>query len=138
MRFESVIQHQQNCAPFLQESESDEDDVFELEELHITEPNLKARKIERKPVDETADKLDTLMELVVGSLSRREAAGELNVMFGTLMRAFEASLLHAYRSKFTQFLLFHVRAPFPQEQQHFACHTSRHYEESCKRKKTDK
>ena len=30
-------------------------------------------------------------------------------MFDTLLRAFEASLLHAYRSKFTQFLLFWVR-----------------------------
>jgi hypothetical protein len=47
----------------------------------------------------------------VRHLLRREAAGELHLYFATIMRAFDAALLHVHRSKFTQFLLFHVRAP---------------------------
>lgn len=60
-------------------------------------------------MDETADKLDSMMELVVGYIGRRDALGELHGVFSTLLRSFDHSLLHVHRSKFTQFLLFYVR-----------------------------
>jgi hypothetical protein len=60
-------------------------------------------------MDETAEKLDSMMDLTARHLLRREAAGELHLYFATLMRAFDSALLHVHRSKFTQFLLFHVR-----------------------------
>ena len=56
--------------------EEDDEELFELEELHLSEKPVEP-KIERKPVDETADKLDSLMELVVAYLGRRQMAGEL-------------------------------------------------------------
>ena len=57
-------------------------------------------------VDETADKLDSLMELTLEHLSRRQAAGQLLPAWDTLLAAFERSVLLTHRSKFTQFLLF--------------------------------
>lgn len=66
-------------------------------------------------VDETADKLDSLMELTMEHLTRRVAAGQLAEAWDTLGTAFERSVLHTHRSKFTQFLLFHMarHAPGP-------------------------
>ena len=53
-------------------------------------------------VDETADKLDSLMELTFQHLQRRQAAGQLGAAWDTLLGAFERCVLLTHRSKFTQ------------------------------------
>ena len=76
-----------------------------------------------KSVDETADKLDGMMDIVFAYLGRcvlksstlrgsanaaplnmrsRLAAGEVEYIVQVLLRAFQASLLQTYKSKFTQ------------------------------------
>lgn len=63
----------------------------------------------KHPVDETADKLDSMMELTFGHLERRAAAGQLpGTAWDTLLSSFERCVLLTHRSKFTQFLLFHA------------------------------
>ena len=68
---------------------------------------------EAHTVDEAVDKLDSLMELVLDHVARRCAAGQLAQVWATLMAAFERSLLHTHRSKFTQYLLFRACAEDP-------------------------
>lgn len=53
-------------------------------------------------VDETADKLDSMMELTFQHLERRMAAGQGNSAWDTLLGAFERCVLLTHRSKFTQ------------------------------------
>ncbi|KAK3236733.1 hypothetical protein CYMTET_53142 [Cymbomonas tetramitiformis] len=67
---------------------------------------------QQRPVTEQADKMDTMMELTLAHLARRCQQGEvhLHAVMTTLLRAFTKSLLHAFRSKFTQFILFYVCA----------------------------
>lgn len=56
----------------------------------------------KPPVDETADKLDSLMELTFGHLQRRAEAGQGGAAWDTLLAAFERCVLLTHRSKFTQ------------------------------------
>jgi RNA polymerase I-specific transcription initiation factor RRN3 len=60
------------------------------------------------PVDEAAEKMDCLMQETIEHISRRERGGGKERMFQTLMQAFNATMLHTYKSKFTQFLIFHL------------------------------
>ncbi|KAG2436969.1 hypothetical protein HXX76_006484 [Chlamydomonas incerta] len=62
----------------------------------------------RPPVDEMANKLDSMMELAFEHLGKRIAAGELRQLWDTLLSAFERSILNTHRSKFTQFLVFYA------------------------------
>lgn len=66
-------------------------------------------------VDETADKLDSLMELTFGFLEEefKEGAGER--AFGLLLPTFMQVILPAHRSKFAQFLIFYACARHPRE-----------------------
>lgn len=57
-----------------------------------------------------ADKLDSLMELVLEHLLSRAAAGGLPAAFRTLLAVFERRILHAHRSKFVQFVVFAAAA----------------------------
>ncbi|PNH03401.1 RNA polymerase I-specific transcription initiation factor RRN3 [Tetrabaena socialis] len=61
----------------------------------------------RPPVDEMANKLDSMMELAFEHLAKRIAAGDQRQVWETLLSAFERTVLNTHRSKFTQFLLFY-------------------------------
>jgi RNA polymerase I-specific transcription initiation factor RRN3 len=67
----------------------------------------------RPPVDETADKLDSLMEMTFIHLQWRVDAGQLGAVWQTMLTAFERTLLHAHRCKFTQYLLFFLALKDP-------------------------
>lgn len=67
----------------------------------------------KPPVDVTADKLDSMMELTMQHLQRRVSAGQLGSVWQTMLRVFEARLIHAHRCKFTQFLLFFLSVQDP-------------------------
>eukprot|EP00204_Picochlorum_oklahomense_P001235 CAMPEP_0118808542 /NCGR_PEP_ID=MMETSP1161-20130426/36035_1 /TAXON_ID=249345 /ORGANISM="Picochlorum oklahomensis, Strain CCMP2329" /LENGTH=754 /DNA_ID=CAMNT_0006737935 /DNA_START=101 /DNA_END=2365 /DNA_ORIENTATION=- len=64
-------------------------------------------------VDEMADKMDSLMELVVSHLKRRISKGEIQMVWRSLLDAFEGIVLQTHRSKFTQFLVFYVASTSP-------------------------
>uniref|UniRef100_A0A1D2AG36 RNA polymerase I-specific transcription initiation factor RRN3 n=1 Tax=Auxenochlorella protothecoides TaxID=3075 RepID=A0A1D2AG36_AUXPR len=63
-----------------------------------------------RAVNEMADKLDSLMELVLEHLAARAASGGLPAAFRTLLAVFERRILHAHRSKFVQFVVFAAAA----------------------------
>jgi RNA polymerase I-specific transcription initiation factor RRN3 len=67
----------------------------------------------KPPVDVTADKLDSMMELTMQHLQKRVEAGQLGSVWQTMLRVFEARLIHAHRCKFTQFLLFYLTVQDP-------------------------
>lgn len=62
----------------------------------------------RQPVEVAVNKLDSLMEVLFQHISNRCRAGQLPAVWDTVLGMFERTLLHAHRSKFTQFLLFYV------------------------------
>ena len=66
-------------------------------------------------VDETADKLDSMMEMVMEHLQRRIAAGQLPSTWDTALAAFERTILHTHRSKFVQYLLFFLARHAPEQ-----------------------
>jgi hypothetical protein len=53
-------------------------------------------------LDETADKMDAMMYLTFEHLQRQARAGRLDETFETLLNSFQTTILHTYRSKFTQ------------------------------------
>ena len=63
---------------------------------------------DRSPIDETADSLDSLMEMTFDHLEWRCKAGQLHRAWAVMLSAFERTLLHTYRSKFTQFLVYYM------------------------------
>ena len=64
---------------------------------------------DRSPIDETADTLDSLMELTFDHLLWRcSEAGQLPRTWAVMLAAFDRTLLHTYRSKFTQFLVYYM------------------------------
>ena len=61
---------------------------------------------DRSPIDETADTLDSLMELTFDHLLWRcNDAAQLQRTWAVMLAVFDRTLLHTYRSKFTQFLV---------------------------------
>ena len=60
------------------------------------------------PMDTQADRLDSLMEQMLAHLQWRCAQGQLGEAWASMLGSFERALLHAHRSKFTQFLLFYL------------------------------
>ncbi|KAA6429038.1 MAG: hypothetical protein FRX49_01148 [Trebouxia sp. A1-2] len=64
---------------------------------------------DRSPIDETADTLDSLMELTFDHLLWRcNDAAQLQRTWTVMLAAFDRTLLHTYRSKFTQFLVYYL------------------------------
>ncbi len=64
---------------------------------------------DRSPIDETADTLDSLMELTFDHLLWRcNDAAQLQRTWAVMLAAFDRTLLHTYRSKFTQFLVYYM------------------------------
>eukprot|EP00232_Nephroselmis_pyriformis_P026413 CAMPEP_0182870090 /NCGR_PEP_ID=MMETSP0034_2-20130328/10311_1 /TAXON_ID=156128 /ORGANISM="Nephroselmis pyriformis, Strain CCMP717" /LENGTH=527 /DNA_ID=CAMNT_0025002577 /DNA_START=170 /DNA_END=1750 /DNA_ORIENTATION=+ len=108
-----------------EDEDNGEEGVFELDELEIVNHEevqhgffgagsppaggAGGRGQQEKPcVDETADKLDSMMELTFQFLEHKCAGGGSRRVFDALLQSFERTLLHTHRSKFTQYLLFFV------------------------------
>jgi RNA polymerase I-specific transcription initiation factor RRN3 len=66
-------------------------------------------------VDETADKLDSMMEMTMEYLERRVVSGQLPATWDTTLGAFERTILHTHRSKFVQFLVFYLARYAPEQ-----------------------
>ena len=62
----------------------------------------------KSSIDETADSLDSLMELTFDHIMWRCNVGQLQRTWAVMLSAFERTLLHTYRSKFTQFLVYYM------------------------------
>eukprot|EP01116_Phalansterium_solitarium_P015206 TRINITY_DN3340_c0_g1_i2.p1 TRINITY_DN3340_c0_g1~~TRINITY_DN3340_c0_g1_i2.p1 ORF type:complete len:800 (-),score=319.88 TRINITY_DN3340_c0_g1_i2:184-2583(-) len=64
---------------------------------------------------EVADKLDAMMSLMFAALDAGFGAMSDDELLGQLLRVFDAKLLCAHRSKFTQFLVFYACRRHPHE-----------------------
>ncbi|KAK9817200.1 hypothetical protein WJX72_010975 [[Myrmecia] bisecta] len=73
-----------------------------------------AAQADKPAVDETADKLDSMMELTLEHLQRRCQAGQLGQTWRSLLVAFERAMLPTHRSKFTQYLIFYLCQQAPE------------------------
>ncbi|GAX81547.1 hypothetical protein CEUSTIGMA_g8975.t1 [Chlamydomonas eustigma] len=62
----------------------------------------------RPAVDETANKMDSLMELMLKYFMRRQDAGAGSDLWSCMLSIFERSILSTNRSKFTQYLVFYL------------------------------
>ncbi|KAJ9509497.1 hypothetical protein QJQ45_001961 [Haematococcus lacustris] len=79
-------------------------------------------------VNETANKLDSLMELAFAHLATRcDQAGGLQAVWEVLLTIFERSILNTHRSKFSQYLVFFMcyRHPEPCARTFIDFHLSR-------------
>ena len=65
-------------------------------------------------VDETADKLDSLMEMTMEHVHTRVEKGQLPALWDTVMSCFDTTILHTHRSKFVQFLVFYLARHAPE------------------------
>ena len=96
----------------LEEGEAEDDEIFEVD-VTVTS------SAEAEKMRENANKLDAMLLLMFEFIERgcasdaRDAAGvsrpteAAQQLFESLLAAFEASLLHTYKCKCTQFLLFY-------------------------------
>lgn len=97
------------------EEEEDDDAIFELDDIEKSIEEQCRAEWEQRPttsaplaVDEAADTLDALMELTLAHVNKRMGDGEMVLVRRALMHAFKVTLLPAPRSKFVQFLVFHM------------------------------
>ena len=95
--------------------EEEDDAIFELDDIEKTIEEQCRAEWEQRPttsaplaVDEAADTLDGLMELAVAHIDKRCDGGETDAVRQALIHAFTVTLLPAPRSKFVQFLVFHL------------------------------
>lgn len=102
--------------------EEEDDAIFELDDIEKQIEEHFQAEWEQRPataapalaIDEAADTLDALMELALTHIDTRVNKGEATQIRTALMHAFSATLLPAPRSKFVQFLLFHLCSRDPE------------------------
>ena len=95
--------------------EEEDDAIFELDDIEKTIEEQCRAEWEQRPatsaplaVDEAADTLDALMKLALTHIDKRIDDGDVVLVRRALMHAFTLTLLPAPRSKFVQFLVFHL------------------------------
>lgn len=122
-------------------SDEEQEDIFELEGMSELDINADPEALERfrqerggwegavavgshaaqsdaaggrAPVDETANKLDSMMDLTFAHLQRRlmEPNG-LPLLWDAMLPIFERTILSTHRSKFSQFLIFYICCKHP-------------------------
>ena len=59
-------------------------------------------------IDETAEKLDSMMTQVFQYISRCQQSGQLVTTWQALLDSFFITVLNTHRSKFTQYLLWYI------------------------------
>lgn len=59
-------------------------------------------------IDETAEKLDSMMSQMFRHIDRARQRGQLAGTWQALLDSFFATVLNTHRSKFTQYLLWYI------------------------------
>ncbi|GMY09497.1 RNA polymerase I-specific transcription initiation factor RRN3 isoform X2 [Fagus crenata] len=91
----------------------DMDEIADYDEEDCTEF---PRELSRKTLggNSTAEKLDSLMVVTFEHLKSCEASGRLIEVFEPLLDSFRITVLTAYKSKFSQFVMFYASALDPE------------------------
>ncbi|KAI9109672.1 hypothetical protein K1719_019302 [Acacia pycnantha] len=100
-------------------------DIFDMELEDVAEPvddhdnddMLSKGSLRRKCLQGNlvAEKLDSLMVLTFEHLESCQSSGRLAQVFDVLLTSFQKTVLNAYKSKFTQFVMFYACALDPGE-----------------------
>lgn len=99
-----------------------DDTIFELDVDTPVKPSVS--NMETIPVDQMADKLDSLMLLLLEYISTNipTSADKATILFRTILPVFESNILTTHKSKFVQFLLFCICGLDPHTSD-VGCHT---------------
>ncbi|XLR46581.1 hypothetical protein S83_031241 [Arachis hypogaea] len=96
--------------------------LCEVAKLHMVNSELGIQKpaaeyLNRKSLEGNtiAEKLDSLIELTFLHLESCQSSGRLSEVFDVLVRSFQRTILNAYKSKFTQFVVFYACALDPED-----------------------
>ncbi|XP_062095602.1 uncharacterized protein LOC133801411 [Humulus lupulus] len=86
------------------------EDIDEATDDELMDGSELPRELSRKGLvgNLFAEKLDSLMVVVFEHLNSCEAGGRLNEVFETLLQSFQKTVLTAYKSKFSQFVMFYA------------------------------
>lgn len=106
----------------VERSIDNDDSIFELE---VDAPVKQCdNTLENIPVDQMADKLDSLMLLLLEYISTNipTSADKATILFRTILPVFESNILTTHKSKFVQFLLFCICGLDPHTSD-VGCHT---------------
>jgi len=72
-----------------------------------------AQEQSQRDSHEMAEKMDSLMELLLAHFKRRIMRGEVQNVWKSLLDAFDSIVLQTHRSKFTQYAVFYVASASP-------------------------
>ncbi|XVE63194.1 hypothetical protein DITRI_Ditri07aG0000100 [Diplodiscus trichospermus] len=108
--WETILQDDFSKGIFEMELEDVDDDV------ESAEPDIGEFRLSRKSLagNSIAELLDNLLVLTFEHLESCERAGQLAKVFETLLQSFQITVMHAYKSKFTQFVIFYACALDPE------------------------
>ncbi|PON78708.1 RNA polymerase I specific transcription initiation factor [Trema orientale] len=92
------------------------EDLDEATDDELMDGNELPRELSRKGLvgNLFAEKLDSLMVLLFEHLYSCEAVGRLSEVFEILLQSFQKTVLTAYKSKFSQFVMFYACALDPE------------------------
>ncbi|GMY34329.1 RNA polymerase I-specific transcription initiation factor RRN3 isoform X1 [Fagus crenata] len=115
--WDDILQDDSSKGIFQMEIE-DVDEIADYDEEDGTEEVLLQfpRELSRKTLggNSTAEKLDSLMVVTFEHLKSCEASGRLIEVFEPLLDSFRITVLTAYKSKFSQFVMFYACALDPE------------------------
>ena len=98
------------------EPDQAEQGVFDLE--------VRGEEANRQDMEDMANKLDALMDLLLAWLITQQSAGRGEELFGVLLKAFDRLILRTHKSKFTQFILFFIGRVHPAYNEKFLAYLS--------------
>ncbi|OMO94659.1 RNA polymerase I specific transcription initiation factor RRN3 [Corchorus olitorius] len=108
--WDAILRDDFNKGIFEMELE-DEDEIVESAEQHPGEFRLSRMTLVGNSI---AELLDNLLVLTFEHLESCERAGRLAKVFETLLQSFQITVMSAYKSKFTQFVMFYACALDPE------------------------
>lgn len=125
IRWEDIMREEDSSKVFMFHMNLDDDDIFGGHDgdegysvVDSSGPGCEAKQQHQSirsvlngglpTLDEMADKMDLIMDMTLDHLQTCVRNGHGDLIFETLMRCFQTTILDTYKSKFTQFLIFYL------------------------------
>lgn len=109
IRWEDIVREEDSNKVFVFDMELDE--TSEENETGSIDPTGRFSNLDgerKQTLGAVADKMDILMDMTLQHLQVCADEGRNGQVFDVLMKSFQSTILDTYKSKFTQFLIFHV------------------------------
>lgn len=101
-----------------------DDDPDQQAEQGVFDLEVRGEEANRQDIEDMANKLDALMDLLLAWLTTQQSAGRGEELFGVLLKAFDRLILRTHKSKFTQFILFFIGRVHPLYNEKFLAYLS--------------